>query len=308
MSERLDTLAFIGLGTMGAPMARNLARSGFRLRVYDVVPSAAGAFAGDAYVAENPADAASGAEVVITMLPTGREVAAALFGPGGACETLRTRALVVDMSTIAHADCVLQGERLRGAGFRAVDAPVGRSPQHAIEGKLLVMAGGEDADVAELRPVFDAIGDTVHHVGPYGSGIRIKLINNYLSMVNMVVAAEGLTFAAKAGIRRETALSIFGETPAGRGQMFTYDPMKVLAGDLRPDFPLSMGLKDISLALGFGAEVGAPLFLGAAARELFALARPFGRERDDCTAMLLLLEEIAHAREGVAGEGIAGEG
>ncbi|MBX3615087.1 MAG: NAD-binding protein [Burkholderiaceae bacterium] len=297
MNGRLDTVAFIGLGTMGAPMARNLVRAGFRLRVYDVVASAANAFASEAHVAENPAEAAIGADVVITMLPTGREVAAALFGPSGACETLRPQALVVDMSTIAHADCVVQGERLRGAGFRAVDAPVGRSPKHAIEGKLLVMAGGNAADIAELRPVFDAVGDTVHHVGPYGSGIRIKLINNYLSMVNMVVAAEGLTFAAKAGIRREIALSIFSETPAGRGQMFTNYPRKVLAGDLTPDFPLSMGLKDITLALGFGAEVGAPLFLGAAARELFALARPFGRERDDCTAMLLLLEEIAHARE-----------
>ncbi|MCL4848877.1 MAG: NAD-binding protein [Acidobacteria bacterium] len=296
MNDRVDTIAFIGLGTMGAPMARNLVRAGFRLRVYDVVPSAAAAFAGEAHVADSPADAASGADVVITMLPTGREVAAALFGPGAACATLRTRGLVVDMSTIAHADCVTHGERLRSAGFRAVDAPVGRSPQHAIEGKLLVMAGGDPADVNELRTVFDAIGDTVHHVGPYGSGIRIKLINNYLSMVNMVIAAEGLTFAAKAGIRRDIALSIFAETPAGRGQMFTNYPRKVLAGDLKPDFPLSMGLKDITLALGFGAEVGAPLFLGAASRELFALAKPFGRERDDCTAMLLLLEEIAHAR------------
>lgn len=297
MNGQLATVAFIGLGTMGAPMARNLVRAGFRLRVYDLVASAADAFASEAHVAKNPAEAAMGADVVITMLPTGREVAAALFGPGGACETLRPQGLVVDMSTIAHADCVAQGERLRGAGFRAVDAPVGRSPQHAIEGKLLVMAGGNSADIAGLRPVFDAVGDTVHHVGPYGSGIRIKLINNYLSMLNMVVAAEGLTFAAKAGIRREVALSIFSETPAGRGQMFTNYPRKVLAGDLTPDFPLSMGLKDITLALGFGAEVGVPLFLGAAARELFALARPFGRERDDCTAMLLLLEEIAHARE-----------
>ncbi len=297
MSERAETIAFIGLGTMGAPMARNLVRAGFRLRVYDVVPSIANAFNDDAYVAVNPSDAASDADVVITMLPTGREVAAALFGPGGACETLRTRALVVDMSTISHADCVMHGNRLRDSGFRAVDAPVGRSPKHAIEGKLLVMAGGDGADVTELHSIFNAMGDTVHHVGPYGSGIRIKLINNYLSMVNMVVAAEGLTFAAKAGIRREVALSIFSETPAGRGQMLTNYPRKVLAGDLKPDFPLSMGLKDISLALGFGAEVGAPLFLGAAARELFALARPFGRERDDCTAMLLLLQEIAHAHE-----------
>lgn len=297
MNSPLRTIAFIGLGTMGAPMVRNLIRAGFRLRVYDVAPSAAGAFAGEAHVAESPADAASSADVVITMLPTGREVAAALFGANGVCATLQPQRLVVDMSTIAHADCVMQGEKLRALGFRAVDAPVGRSRQHAIEGKLLVMAGGDAADIAELRPVFDAIGDTVHHVGPYGSGIRIKLINNYLSMVNMVVAAEGLTFAAKAGVSRQVALSIFSETPAGRGQMFTNYPKKVLAGDVQPDFPLSMGLKDITLALGFGAEVGAPLFLGAAARELFALAKPFGRERDDCTAMLLLLEEIAHARE-----------
>ncbi|MEJ2436101.1 MAG: NAD-binding protein, partial [Pseudolabrys sp.] len=109
--------------------------------------------------------------------------------------------------------------------------------------------------------------------------------------------AEALALAAKCGLDRDKVVEVIRGTVAGKGQINTNYPNKVLAGDVTPDFPLRMGLKDISLALDLGAEMGSPLSLGAAAREYFALARSWGRENQDCTAMLLLLEDIARASE-----------
>lgn len=287
-------IGFIGLGTMGGPMAANLLRKGFELSVYDVVPAAVERAVGQgARAASGPADAARGADALITMLPDGPVVRDALFGPDGAVPALERGTLVIEMSTIAPSQSDALRRDLEAAGLRMLDAPVGRTPRHAEAGTLLVMAGGAEADVAEATPLFEAMADTIHHIGPAGHGIRLKVVNNYMSMVGMVMTAEALTLAAKAGLDRDTAVRVMSGTAAGRGQLIMNYPNKVLAGDITPDFPLRMGLKDISLALQFGAELSSPLPLGAAARELFALAPAWGRDGQDCTAMLLLMEDLA---------------
>lgn len=286
-------IAFIGLGTMGGPMAANLARKGHSLAVYDAVPAAVERFSEPCRRATTPADAARDAEVVITMVPSSAEVRAVMQGPDGALTTMPRGALFIDTSTVSASDSMALAAELRAAGMRVIDAPVGRTPEDARKGTLLVMAGGEKADIDAAMPIFSAIADTIHHVGPQGSGIRLKLVNNYMTMVGMALAAEALTFAAKCGLDREQVVAVLRSTAAGRGPINVNYPHKVLAGDITPDFPLRMGLKDISLALALGAEVSAPLALGGAARELFALAKSWGRDNQDCTAMLLLLEDIA---------------
>lgn len=139
------------------------------------------------------------------------------------------------------------------------------------------------------------MADTIHYMGPAGSGIRTKLVNNYISMVDMLLVAEALTLAERCGLDRGEVVEVIRGTVAGKGQINVNYPKKVLAGDITPDFPLRMGLKDVSLALELGAEMGSPLSLGAVAHEYFALARSWGRENQDCTAMLLLLADIARA-------------
>jgi 4-hydroxybutyrate dehydrogenase/sulfolactaldehyde 3-reductase len=292
------SVAFIGLGVMGGPMARNLARAGVRLAIFDHVDAAVQRLADTSCRrATSPADAARGADVVITMLPTTREVREVLFARDGAA-AMRPGGLVIDMSTGDAAESDALAAELRGLGLRHLDAPVGRSPREAISGNLLVMAGGDAADVAAARPLFEAMADTIVHVGPSGSGIRLKLVNNYMSMVNMVLTAEALMFAAKLGLDRRTVVDVLSTTAAGRGQLTTNFPRKVLAGDVTPDFPLRMGYKDLTLAMNLAAAVGAPLGLGAYSRELYALAKSWGRADQDCTAMLLLLEDIARLDRG----------
>ena len=294
-------IAFLGLGTMGGAMLRNLVRHGYDVAGYDVVPAAFERLAGVACRhATSPADAARGCAIVITMLPTSAHVRAALFGADGAAAALAPGALVIEMSTGDANETDRIGAELAQRGLRCIDAPVGRTPRHAAEGQALIMVGAAEADLAEARPVFEAMASDIVHIGPFGSGIRLKLVNNYMGMVGMVLTGEALMFAAKLGLDRAKAVEVISTTAAGRGQLLTNFPHKVLAGDITPDFPLRMGYKDINLAMDLAASVGAPLGLGGYAREMFALAKSWGREEQDCTAMLLLLEDIAHLDRGAA--------
>ena len=297
MSDSHDSppsIAFLGLGVMGGAMLRCLVRHGFDVAGYDVSAAAMARLADVAYrQAASPADAARGRQVVITMLPTSVHVREALFGKNGAAAALAPGALVIEMSTGDAMETDRIAAELAAMGLRCIDAPVGRTPRHAAEGKALIMAGGSAADLADARPLFEAMADEIVHVGPLGSAIRLKLVNNYMSMVGMVLTGEALMFAAKLGLDRATVVKVLSGTTAGRGQLLTNFPNKVLAGDITPDFPLRMGYKDIHLAMNLAASVGAPLGLGAYAQEMFALAKSWGRQDQDCTAMLLLLEDLA---------------
>lgn len=288
-------VAFIGLGTMGAPMARNLVKGGHTLAVFDVSERAVEPFRKLCRVAASPRQAAQGAQAVVTMLPDSAHVREALLGAQGACGSLARGALVVEMSTIAAAASSELAAELARRGYRMVDAPVGRTPRDAAAGTLMVIAGGSAQDVAEARPLFECLADTIVHAGPQGHGIRLKLVNNYMSAVGAVLAAEALTLANKAGLDRATTIRVLSGTTAGRGHLNVNYPRKVLAGDVTPDFPMRMAVKDVTHALCLGAELGAPLMLGAIAREVFALGKPWGRADEDWTAALLLMEDLCRA-------------
>jgi 4-hydroxybutyrate dehydrogenase/sulfolactaldehyde 3-reductase len=289
-------IAFLGLGTMGGPMARNLVKAGHALAVFDVAAGTLAPFRElGCRIATSPEDAARDAQIVITMLPDSSHVREVLFGESGACKSLRRDALVLEMSTIAASASLAIAKDLNAAGYRMLDAPVGRTPRDAAAGTLLVIVGGNAADVEEARPLFECLGDSIVHAGPQGHGIKLKLVNNYMSTVGSVLTAEALTLANKAGLDRAVTVKVLSGTTAGRGQLIVNFPKKVLAGDVTPDFPLRMAHKDVSHALSLGAEVGSPLMLGSIARELFSLAGPWGRGDEDWTATLLLLEDLARA-------------
>jgi 4-hydroxybutyrate dehydrogenase/sulfolactaldehyde 3-reductase len=295
----VTTIAFIGLGVMGAPMARRLISSGFHASVYDVRTEARAAFSGldNCRVATSPGDAAAGADYLFTMLPESPQVHEVLFSEQGAVHGLADNALVVEMSTGDARQTMTMGGSLAQIGKRMIDCPVGRTPADAQAGTLLVLVGGPDDIVEEARPMLACFGNEIVHVGPFGSAIKLKLVNNYMSMVGIVMTAETLMFGRKLGLDRDTLVHVLQNTVAGRGQINVNFPKKVLAGDLSADFPLRLGLKDLSLALDLAKSAGAPLMLGGVARELFALAAPWGRSEQDCTAMLLLLEDIARCDE-----------
>jgi 4-hydroxybutyrate dehydrogenase/sulfolactaldehyde 3-reductase len=269
-------------------MARNLLKGGFRLRVFDLSPEAVASVAG-AERCSSPAAAARGADAAITMLPNGEHVVAALFGPDGLAEGLTKGSLYIDMSTIAPAVTDHVAVRMAERGIEMVDAPVGRLQQHAIEGKLLIMAGGSEAAVERARPLFEKMGDTIHHCGPVGSGARMKLVNNFMSIALNVLTAEALTLAERSGLDPELARKVMLGTAAGQGHMGGSYPAKVLKGDLSPGFMIDLAHKDLGLALDLANSLGLEITTGGAALGAYAEARTLGRGRQDWTAIYDML-------------------
>lgn len=284
----MATVGFVGLGQMGRPMSRNLLKAGHEVAVFDIDRAAVEAMAQDgARTAESPADAAEGAEFVITMLPTGPIVSEAVFGEGGIAESLTPEALYIDSSTILPQETTAIGARLAEQGKRMIDAPVGRTSAHAESGSLVFMVGGEEDDIARARPLLEVMGEVIIPCGPLGAAATVKLINNYISAVCNLATAEGFAMAEAAGVAPAALVEVLGYTPAGRGHLHTTWPDKALKDDPSPAFKLDLAHKDMGLALAMAAQLKVPAVTGAAGREVYAMARAQGRGEDDWTTGIL---------------------
>jgi 3-hydroxyisobutyrate dehydrogenase-like beta-hydroxyacid dehydrogenase len=297
----VKNIGFIGLGSMGQGMAGQLLKHGFNVYGFDVDKARASDFASRGGVVCNSVkDVCVKVNIIITMLPRDEHVCQVLLSAEGVVACASKGTLVLEMSTIFPATSIELNNELTKAGLRMMDAPVGRTPQDAANGTLLVMAGGNKKDFDSATPIFQAMADKIIYLGPAGSGIRMKIINNYMSMVSMVVTAETLAMASKAGIDMFTATEVLQNTVAGRGQININFPRKVLAGDITPDFPIVLGRKDLALALKLGEELKTPLYLGAVASQLFGTACAQGRSDQDCTAMLLAIEELGGSSDALS--------
>ena len=283
----MSVIAFIGLGQMGAPMASNLLKAGHQLHVYDVNPEAVKTLvAKGAHAAVTPANAAEAAEFVITMLPNGELVRSVLFESDGVCETLRAEALVIDMSTIHPLQTDKLIAEMQGRGFSMMDVPVGRTSDNAISGTLLLLAGGTEKQVERATQVLMAMGSELINAGGPGMGIRVKLINNYMSIALNALSAEAATLCEALGLSLDVALSVMSGTAAGKGHFTTTWPNKVLNGDLSPAFMIDLAHKDLGIALDVANQLHVPMPLGAASREVYNQARAAGRGREDWSAIL----------------------
>ena len=290
----MTRIAFIGLGTMGQPMARNLIKGGFEVAGYDTRAQAIAAHVEHGGVGAGSAvEAADGADLLITMVPNAQHVRATFVGPGGVQKALSRSTLVIDMSTIHPAESDAIRAMLAEDGVSMIDAPVGRTSLHAIEGKLLILAGGTAADIARAQPAFDCMGDQTIDCGGPGKGIRMKIVNNFMSIANNVLTAEALTLAETIGLKVDLAREVMAGTVAGQGHMNTTYPAKVLKGDLSPAFMLDLAHKDLGLALDVAGATNVPLPVGAAAREQYTLARGQGRGRQDWTAIYAMMRGLA---------------
>ena len=288
----MSRVGFIGVGVMGAPMARNLLKAGHRVRAFDTSPSALATVVRDgAGEAGSAREAADGAEYVITMLPTGRHVAEAVLGPEGLAEALDPAALLIDMSTGLPAHFDATAESLAASGMRMIDAPVGRTSKDAEAGTLLIMAGGSPEEIDRALPILEILGDPVIHCGPRGAGIRTKLVNNYVSVVSNVVVAEALTLAEGEGLDRDLVIEVLMGTTAGQGHLATTYPAKVLADDLEPGFMIDLAHKDLGLAIGMGEAAGVAHGTALAALECYSSARDQGMGRLDWTAIYNLVRK-----------------
>ncbi len=227
------------------------------------------------------------------MLPKGEHVRQAIFGDGGVLEGIESDALLIDMSTIHPADTDAIRADLLAKNVDMLDAPVGRTSIHAERGQLLIMVGGDSILIERARPVFELMGDSIVDCGGSGMGSRMKVINNFMSISLNALTAESLVLAEATGLKVDKSIEVMSATAAGQGHMTSTYPAKVLKGDLSPAFMLDLAHKDIGLALDVANSLAVPMPLGAAAREVYSLARARGRGQQDWTAIYELGRDLS---------------
>ena len=288
------TVGFVGLGSMGLGMARNVLRAGIPVRGYDIVAEARGNFAeagGEAV--ESAAEAAAGADVLLLMVVDEDQARDVLFGAGGAVAAMRGRATVVLCSTVSPKSVDDLASETAAAGLWFLDAPVSGGKVGADAGTLTVMAAGSESAFEAARPVLDAISGRVHHVGDKpGLGAVYKVVHQLAAGVHLVAAAELLALGAKAGCDPKTLFEIVSQS-AGSSWMFNDRVPRMLDGDHEPRSMVDIFVKDLGLVLGTGARVGSPVPLAAAAHRMLLDASIMGHGKIDDSAVVKVYEAAA---------------
>jgi 3-hydroxyisobutyrate dehydrogenase len=287
----MPTVAFLGLGAIGAPMARHLPAHGFELVVWNRTRERAEQFATTvrSRVARTPADAARDADVVITCLPTSHEVESLLDGADGLLAGLRTGATLVDCTSGDPATSRRIAERLGERGVVFVDAPVSGGKRGAEEGTLTVMCGGDAAVVERVRPVLAAFGKNIVHCGDVGAGDMVKAVNQALLAIHIWATGEGLATLAKAGVDTRIALDVINASSGRSNTSMNLFPERVLSRAFPRTFRLALIDKDLRIAANMARDVGVPSPLTQLASELFRAARvELGEEADHVEAVRVI--------------------
>jgi 4-hydroxybutyrate dehydrogenase / sulfolactaldehyde 3-reductase len=288
------TVGFIGLGTMGAPMARNILDKGHRLVVTDVAPAAVASLTTAGAVAvRTTREVASASEIVITMLPDAPDVDRVAFGPDGIVAGIRPGSVYIDMSTIDPDTTRRVGEAIAAKGASMIDSPVGKTADHAVAGTLTLMVGGPHDVVARCRPILDCMGTDFFHCGGLGAGQTMKLINNLLATAVSEASIEALVTGTKSGLTLDTMMSVLRTTMAWNNALAIALPKRPLAGDFSPGFMLKLAHKDCRLALDMAQKLGVAVPVGRAALTSLAEGMQRGLSDDDVGALLKLREEPA---------------
>jgi 3-hydroxyisobutyrate dehydrogenase len=283
-------IGFVGLGTMGGPMARRLAAQGHQVTGYDVDGArAARAREGGVTLATSPGGAAENADAVLSSLPDPAALRRAYLGADGVLGTVRAGATLLDLSTVDPDTWREVAAAARVKGVDCLDAPVSGGPAEAGNGKLVFLVGGDDAVVDRCRSLLMSLGTEIHHVGPLGSGQIIKLVNNVMSIGNVAVAAEAMVLGVKAGMDPQRLFDILS-TSGGRSHHFLKRFPNVLAGDFTPYFGIALSRKDIALALGMAAKLEVPMFVASTVRQVYEAAHAEGFGQLDMAAVTKLYE------------------
>jgi 3-hydroxyisobutyrate dehydrogenase len=286
-------VGFVGLGTMGAAMAANLIRAGHQLTVWNRTPGrAADLVAAGAAEAADPASVAAAAEVVVVCVSDTADVEAVVLGPGGVAQGAAAGTLVIDCSTIAPAGARHVADRLaeRGVGF--VDAPVTGGSEGARNATLAILVGGGADDVARARPVLEAMGHTVTHLGPVGAGQAAKAVNQVILAGAYLGVAEGLVLAIKAGLDPSDVVEALSGG-AAQSWVLSNRSGRMIAGEYPLGFKTSLHRKDLRIGLDLAREAGVALPVAALCEQLETGLIVAGHGDEDMSALARPLRELA---------------
>ena len=272
-------IGFIGLGLMGSAMVERLQAKGRDVivvanRSRTNVDAAIGRGAREA---ANAREVARGCDIVMLCMDTSASVEARMLGDDGVIAGLREGAVVIDFGTSLPGSTRMLGERVAQAGGTLLDAPLGRTPAHAVDGQLNIMCAGDETAFAAVRPVLDELGENVFHLGPLGNGHTLKLINNFVGMTTAVAVAEAFAMADRAGLERRALYDVMSAGPLHSGMM---DFVKAQAVDGDPTklaFSIRNARKDVGYYGAMADDLGVPSLMGPAPKQALGLALAEGQ-------------------------------
>jgi 2-hydroxy-3-oxopropionate reductase/2-hydroxymethylglutarate dehydrogenase len=290
----MSTVGFIGLGTMGRPMAKNLLKAGHQLVFYARRPEIIAEFtAAGATAVESPAAVARAAEFIVTIVTADAQLSDVVTGPNGVLAGAAQDKLLIDMSTVSPTTEQQLAEKLAAASMSMVDAPVSGGPWGAEAGTLTIMVGGTEADVARCRPVLEAMGKKIFHVGALGSGQTVKLVNQMVGGSIMTLVAEGFVLAKAAGVDLNALADVMAVS-SGNSAVFEARGKKfILADQFTPGFMTDLMRKDVALAVEMAERLKVPTPVADQALAQYDAAISLGHGRDDFAAVVKVCERAA---------------
>jgi 2-hydroxy-3-oxopropionate reductase len=290
MAERVG---FVGLGIMGKPMATNLLDAGYNLSVHNRSPEKALELGeAGASVAKSPKEVAQNADIIITMLPDSPQVSEVIAGEGGVLEGITEGSLVIDMSTISPVVTEELSEAIKEKGASMLDAPVSGGDVGAIDGTLSIMVGGEEADFHRAKPLFEAMGKTITHVGPVGAGQVTKAANQVVVALTIEAVCEALVLGSAGGVAPEKVLEVLSGGLAAN-KVMEVKREKFLSHNFEPGGKVEFHRKDLGIALAAGREYGVVLPVTAVVYQMLEALIARGRGGWDHSALLTLVEDLA---------------
>jgi 2-hydroxy-3-oxopropionate reductase len=289
----MSTIAFIGLGIMGSPMAVNLVKAGNQVIGYNRSPERAkDLVAAGGKAVDSIANAVAEADIVAIMVPDSPDVQAVLTGDDGVFTHAKPGTLIIDFSSIRPDVAADLAEQARNRGFKMLDAPVSGGEPGAINAALSIMVGGSAEDFEAAKPVFDAVGKTIVHVGPSGSGQTVKAANQLIVAGNIELLAEAIIFLEAYGVDTDAAVKVLGGGLAGSA-VLNQKAQKMLDRDFEPGFRIDLHHKDLGIVTAAAREAGVATPLGALVAQLMASARANGDGGLDHSGLLRGVERLS---------------
>ena len=289
----MSNIAFIGLGIMGLPMAVNLVKAGHTVVGYNRSrPNVDKLVEAGGQGADSAAEAVKGAEIIFTMVPDSPDVEDVVHGEDGVFANAEQGAVWADFSTIRPDVSARLAAEAVEAGLTPLDAPVSGGEAGAIEGSLSIMIGGDADAVESIRPVLEAVGKTIVHVGPAGSGQTVKAANQLIVAGTIQLVAESLVFLEAYGVDTEAAITVLAGGLAGN-RILDRKAATMVKREFQPGFRIDLHHKDMGIVTSAAREAGVAIPLGALTAQLMGAARAKGYGSLDHSGLLLLVEELS---------------
>lgn len=287
------TVGVLGLGNMGRPLAENLQKAGFPLRVWNRTPEKGEALVRQgATWANTPREVAEGCDVLLTVLADAKAVREVLLGKEGVASAEGASPVILEMSTIAPHESVALAEALEKRGFIMLDAPISGSAQMAADAAVTILVGGDPEVLDQVRPILEAVGKAVYHMGANGMGCYMKLANNVILAAVLAGFSEAFVMAEKAGLDGEKMLDVVLHGSAAC-PLLQYKGKAIATRNFTPTFALQMMRKDLSLALSTANGLKVPMPLTAVLNELHQAGIAQGRGAQDFSSIVQVFEGLA---------------